>query len=508
MKKIISISFFLLTLVLVWSCNKIGNYPGAVVSPYISIYDVKDQFKGTDVTLTKDKLFGSSKITGVVVSDHSSKNMPAGLLVIQDKRRLSELRGISINVGTDAANYVPGDSLIVDIEGGILKRDNGIMQITGVSTSKIVKVSSGNALPINRVPSNLILANPDKYEGTLVVIVKAGFNPLPTPTDVLSGDKMLNDGFADLTLHTETTATFASNKAPFLANFYGIVFNKIVNDNQLQPQLRMRSSADAVILSSTINVSPVIITGFISDVSGSDGNYEYIQMMATQDINFATTPYSVIVTNNANASVPTGFPANGWATGNMRTYKLNLNSGTAAKGSFFYVGGTGKLINGSGSTNIASANWIKAYNYTTTDGEGFGLKTSGLFANSGNASGLAVFSGTTVSATSVPVDVLFVATGGSLYTTTPSNMGYRICNTDWYDIKNPITLVDQPFYRAGSNTINMAYTTADLGYFYKMGGEYSVSLGRWMKARAQNNILLTKTSTLSEIEGTGSTILK
>jgi hypothetical protein len=54
----------------------------------------------------------------------------------------------------------------------------------------------------------------------------------------------------------------------------------------------------------------------------------------------------------------------------------------------------------------------------------------------------------------------------------------------------------------------MSYTTADLGYFYKLGGEYNVALGRWMKARAQNNILLTKTSVLSDIEGAGSTVLK
>jgi hypothetical protein len=262
------------------------------------------------------------------------------------------------------------------------------------------------------------------------------------------------------------------------------------------------------ILSSSINVTPVIITGFISDVNGGDGNYEYIQLMATQDINFATTPFAVVVTNNANASVPTGFPANGWATGGMRTYKMNLSTGAAAKGTFFYVGGTGKLINGASSTNISSLNWIRSFNYTTTDGDGFGTKTGGLFANSGNASGLAVFSGTTVTATSIPLDVLFVATGGSLYTTTPTPQGYRIGNTDWYDVKNPITLVDQPFYRAGSNTLNMSYTTADIGYFYKLGGEYNVALGRWMKARSQTNVLLTKTSAVTEIEGTGSTILK
>ncbi len=80
-------------------------------------------------------------------------------------------------------------------------------------------------------------------------------------------------------------------------------------------------------------------------------------------------------------------------------------------------------------------------------------------------------------------------------------------NTDWYDIVNPITLEEQPFYRSGSNTLNMSYTSADIGYFYKLGGEYNVTLGRWMKARSQTNVLLTKQSQLSEIEGEGATKL-
>lgn len=102
---------------------------------------------------------------------------------------------------------------------------------------------------------------------------------------------------------------------------------------------------------------------------------------------------------------------------------------------------------------------------------------------------------------------MFVATCGSLYSAGPPERGYRIANTDWYDIKNPITLQDQPFYRSGSNTLSMSYTPADLGYFYKLGGEYNVTLGRWMKARTQTNVLLTKQSGLSEIEGAGSTKL-
>lgn len=504
MKNNIFYSILLLSFVAVAGCKKDGNYPGGVVSPYVAIYDVKDQYKGADLTLTSSTLFGSSKITGVVVSDHSGKNLPSGLLVIQDRRRLNELRGISINIGTDAEKYVPGDSVVVNVEGGVLTRENGILQIKGLTNSNITKVSSNNPIPANRVPASSVLANPDKYESTLIVAVKAGFNPLPAQGDVLKGDKLMNDGFGDLTLHTEANATFANVAAPFLANFYGIVFNTQAS-GKLTPQLRMRTANDRVVLSSSINLTPIIISGFISDVSGGDGNYEYIQFIATRDIDFAATPFSVVVTNNANASVPTGYPANGWATGNMRTYKINITSGTAKKGTLFYVGGTNKLINGASSTNISSANWVRTLNYTTTAGDGFGAATSGLFANSGNASGLAVFAGTNVTATSVPVDVLFVSNGGSLYTTTPTPMGYRICSNDWYDEVNPITLQEQPFYLSGSNTIMMTYTTADLGYFYKMGGEYNITLGRWMKARTQTNVLLTKSSTLADIEGDGVT---
>jgi hypothetical protein len=441
-----------------------------------------------------------------VVSDHSGKNLPAGLLVIQDSRRLSRLSGISVSIGADAASYVPGDSVIINVEGGVLERVNGIQQITGVPASAVTKVSSGNVIPVNRVPASMILANPEKYENTLVALVKAGFNPLPAAGDVLAGDKILNDGFGDIPLHTEATATFANNPAPFLANFYGIVFSKTVSGKSV-PEVRLRTGNDVVILSSVISVSPVILTGFISDVVGSDGNYEYLQFMATRDINFATTPFSVVVNNNAGTATPTGVPANGWATGGMRTYKLNLTSGTAAKGTFFYVGGTNKMINGAASTSIAGVNWIKAFNYTTTDGDGFGTKTTGLLANSGNASGIAVFEGTNVTVGSTPVDVIFIGSNGTIYTAGPPEKGYRITNTDWYDTKNPITLQEQLYYRSGSNTLNMSYSPSDIGYFYKLGGEYNVTLGRWMKARFQTNVPLTKTSVISEIEGAGVTKL-
>lgn len=507
MKKILFYSVVLLGMASMWIGCKEDNYPGGMVSPYIPLYDLRNIYKGADVTLNSDNMFGSTKITGVVVSDHSGGNMPEGLLVVQDKRRLQQLRGISIALGDAAAGYVPGDSVIVTVEGGVLQRVNGILQISGIPATAVTKVSSGNTIDPNRVGSSFILADPDKYESTLVAIVKGGFDPLPVAGDTYSGDKVLNDGFADITLHTEPSATFANNtNLPISANFYGIIFNTLADDGTLVPQHRIRTAADVVVLSAVIEIAPIIITGWMGDVKGGDGNYEYMQFMATRDINFAATPFSVVTTNNAGATNPTGFPSQGWATGagatsgNSRTYKFNLTSGTVSKGEFFYVGGSTKMINGSGSTSMASSKWIRSFNYSTTNGDGFGLKTSGLFANSGNASGFAVFQGTTVTAATKPIDVIFIGAGGSLFSE-GNEAGYRIANTDFYDVVDPITLESQPFYRQGSNTLNFMYLPSDVGYFNKLGGIYNPKLGKWVKARTQSGIILEKTSTIEEIEG-------
>jgi hypothetical protein len=504
MKKTIIYIFPLLILAFLWGCKK-DNYPGGNISPYIAIFDIRNMYKGQDVTLTTDNMFGSNKLAAMVVSDHSGGNMPEGLLIVQDARRLAELRGIAIPLGAAAADYVPGDSLIISVEGAVLKKVDGMLQITGIQPSDITKVSSGNFIPVNRIPNNLILANPGKYESTLGVIVKGGFDPLPAPTDVLAGDLVLNDGFGEIMLHTEASATFADSSLKVMANYTGIIFNSVGGDGQPVPHLRLRKGGDVTELSAVIEIAPAVITGFISDVKGGDGNYEYVQLMATRDIDFAATPFAVVVTNNANASTPTGYPSKGWATGGMRTFKFSLSSGRAAKGSFFYVGGAGKTINGSGSTSMSGQNWIRSFDYTKNNGDGFGNMTGGLFANSGNACGVALFADSAVTVNSVPVDVIFVSTGGSLSNGTN---GYRIANTDWYDLRNPITLENQPFYRDGSNTLCLVYNTADLGYFNMLGGEYDPVLGRWMRARTQNNVLLTKQSAITEIEGEGATKLR
>ena len=506
---------------LVWIGCKKSNYPGGVIGDYVPLYDLRNLYKGTDVTLTDENMFGSGSITGVVISDHSGNNLPAGLLIIQDRRRLGLIRGISIPIGPEAAKYVPGDSVGIKVAGAVLKRVDGILQITGVSPSAVTKLASKVAIPPNRVGSSFILAKPNDYESTLVAIVKAGFEPALSSDATYGGDKIINDGFDNFTLHTEKNATFASSGGlNFNGNYYGIIFNTVGTNGQLKPHQRMRTIKDAVALSSVPDIASAIITGYMADAEGGDGNYEYMQFMATRDIDFAVTPFSVVVTNNAGASTPTGvFPIKGWATGAdalitpaglvARTYKFNLTSGKVSKGEFFYVGGSAKMINGSKSKSIASSKWIRSKDYTVAipagapagNGDGFGLYTTGLFANSGNASGFAIFEGTTIDVNSAPIDVIFIGSGGSLYNA-PS-VGYKIANTDFYDKINPITLAPQPYYRSGENTLSFNYQLpADQGFWNKLGGVYNPALGKWMKARSQSNIDLNTSSTIEDIEGT------
>ncbi len=147
MKSFITYLLLSVSILSIFSCQKAinaingdyGNYPGGTISPYISILDIKNLYKGHDVTLSTENMLGSTSIAAVVVSDHRENNLPDGLLVVQDARRLSQLRGISIPLGADAAKYVTGDSVIIDVRGGVLKRVDGILQLTAITDEKIKK---------------------------------------------------------------------------------------------------------------------------------------------------------------------------------------------------------------------------------------------------------------------------------------------------------------------------------------------------------------------------------
>ncbi len=480
-------------------CKRDNDYIPVAVSPYISNFDLRNLFKNTDLVLNTETLGGANFIKGVVVSDYSANNMPSGLLVIQNSRvagnAIDSLRGIAINLGSEASKYVPGDSVHVKITDATLTRANGILQLTGVIPSNIEKKASGRRIILRAVTAGALASRPGFYESTLVTVSKGKMDPAPVNGDTNAGNKTINDGFGTLTVHTEAGATFANQKPIPFADFTGIIFNTTAGI-----QLWPRTANDIFPLAEIIP-SPLIITGYLTDPSGSDANYEYIQFKATRDINFATTPLSIVTCNNAGILAA---PNTGWAFGGVRTYKFNINSGTVKKGQFCYVGAN-KNIWGAGSTDISNGVWIASKQYSTVNGDDFGTATTNLLANSGNVAGVAVFAGLTVTAESVPLDVIMYGGGGTVYSAGPPEVGYRITNTDQYStIQNRVTV---PFYGAGTNTKRFGLPTT-AGAFTMLGGVYNAKDGTWPTGRAAKFIIMSATATLSSIEeATGFTTL-
>ena len=507
MKKSI-IHILLVFVSLTWySCEEktdADSYP----SPIINVETVRRLYKGTDIILNNSNLDGAKQIVGIVISDHANKNVPEGLVVLQSRRQPSKIRGINLLIGASAANYLPGDSIVVNIDGAILGRENGSLQIKNLSEQSISKISSDNIPAIQTITVDNLNKNPGFYESTLIRIYGCTFNRVFG--EDYAGDKNFHDGgVSTVQLHTEQTAVFANENLPKRAVTTGIVFLQGNND---QPNIQVWPRAFGEMVSTGVDVdpniplgkTPVIITGFLTDPTGSDGNYEYVQFMATQDIDFEMTPFSMVTCNNAGAT-GTSHPTQGWATGGTKTYKFNLTSGTVAKGNYFYVGAN-KKIWGANSTDISAANWITSVMYMDVDGADFGTKTTGLLANSGNPAGIAIFVGTTVNESSYPVDVIFYGgANGDIYTAGPPELGYRIADTDSYSIKHPTTNADQSFFRKGNNTSRFAFPAATS--FAKLGGVYNATLQKWTTVRTLTNVSLGSTSTIADLE-TGNGITK
>ena len=127
------IIFYIVAIVVIcgtWmGCKRDSDYIGITFSPYISNFDLRKLFKGSDLLLSDENLGGANFIKGIVVSNQTGGNIPTGLLLVQNSRiagnGIDSLRGIAFNVGVEAAKYMPGDSVHVRITGSTLKRVNG-----------------------------------------------------------------------------------------------------------------------------------------------------------------------------------------------------------------------------------------------------------------------------------------------------------------------------------------------------------------------------------------------
>lgn len=515
MKQGIYYLLLLTVIVLSVSCEK-HDYAEGTLSPLTSVEDLRALYQGTDVTVKKSDLMEATQITGVVISNPDSGNVASGIVVLQNTRR-NKTRGIILAL-PNAANYKSGDSLLVTAEGGVLKRVNGALQLTGLSDAAISKISAGNRTNVRSVSSYNINIKSDEYESTLVKVTSGTVNPAPIPGDMLAGDKVVVNGADSIMLHTEPAASFAGTQLPAGASFTGIVFISEAVAGTRILQLWPRTSEDITDRLAPVDPNgpklgkfPVVITGFVNDAKGADGNYEYFQFLATRDIDFEQTPMSVVTCTNAGGAAPYAgtAPAGGWATGGGRTYKFNLNTGSVKKGEFFYVGGSNKKINGPNTTDISGAKWIRSIAYVTNDGDGFGDKSGGLLPNSGNAGGIAIFEGLNIKETSIPVDaILFGGSGATTIYNAIANTGYRVADGDHYHAVDAATGTAQPFFFQGTNSYVIPHQSpADQGIFVKLGGNYDTTTKTWTVPRGNTFYLMTATSVISEIETVNVTTL-
>ena len=489
-----------LLVMMISSCKQEPDYLVSTPSPFISNLDLRKLYRGSEVTLTKQLTREATLVAGQVTSDHSGKNLPEGLLFIQNLRPVSasidSIRGMAFNIGAAAAQFLPGDSVHISIEGGILKRVNGILQITGLSVENVKRVASNIKPIMTPVSAITMLAKPENFEGLLGVVYNSNFDP-NIGVEKIEGVKIFNEGSGNLEMNVNASASFKAEFLPYSANIMGIV---IPSATTAVPQIWPRVKSDFVATSIVVDPSvplgpnPAIITGYFADPDGTDANYEYIQLMATQDLDFRQKPFSLFTTNNAGASTPTGLPLGGWATGGLRTYKFNITRGTVAKGTFFYVGGY-KVISGAGSTDISQANWVVSKLYSNAEGDdAIGDKTANLLANSGNAAGAAIFPTTKVDLNTVPSDVMFFAGAG---TVVDSKVGYAICDNDYYKRYNGNTF--QPFYRQGTNIDKVAANPTAAQFTY-LGGLYDASTKTWTTKRVGKIVAVPKLSELRVIQ--------
>jgi hypothetical protein len=165
----------------------------------------------------------------------------------------------------------------------------------------------------------------------------------------------------------------------------------------------------------------LLISEIFTDHASNDSPFEFVELVATRAINFASTPYTVIFCNN-NAA-----PANGWVGGTTKTYAFALTSGSVTPGQVIYVGG---------SSMLPLTNQIRVINTGTNGGDG-GIGSAvaaGVLGNGGaSCDGVAVFNVAvaSINASTVPIDAIFFGDAvGAAYISAGS--GYQLPINDAY----------------------------------------------------------------------------
>ena len=229
----------------------------------------------------------------------------------------------------------------------------------------------------------------------------------------------------------------------------------------------------------TAKSQSLVISEIFVNPAGTDSCKEFVELVATQSINFANTPYSVIVCNNGTSTV------RGWKEGKAITYAFEITSGTVKQGDIVYVGGSCMKING---TKLRTIN-----NMTTAGDGGIGqANSSGVFGNGGtSADGVAIFdlSLSKIDSTTAPIDALFYGSAFGTSINAAGAAGYQLPSNDLF---------------TGGKLSSTSYLVADPGANYIVAsGTFSTALGKFSSKRTHTSTTTSATDGATDIKFAG-----
>lgn len=235
------------------------------------------------------------------------------------------------------------------------------------------------------------------------------------------------------------------------------------------------SSIIACLLLSSIAMaqgSGLVIQRFLAKPAGTESPYEFVELVATRNIDFSTERYTVVFCDAKDASTA------GWPQGGVFTYGFEIpaTAGTVTAGTLIYVGGSSLTVNGT------SCFYGRQINYATNTGDGFGnASTTGVLGNGGShADGLAVFNvaAASISGTSVPVDAVFFGTAVG-----NAAGKFKVPANDMY--------AGGTFGTGTGNGTLAPDPSGTSPYVYVTGGTFNTVTGNWDVARswAKNGVV-------------------
>ena len=218
----------------------------------------------------------------------------------------------------------------------------------------------------------------------------------------------------------------------------------------------------------TTGHAQLLISEYLANPSGTDSPFEFVELIAAEDIDFSITPYSVVFSDNGTAN------ASGWIAGGALTYGFSITAGFVTRGDVVYVGGSSMAPTGTK---------LRTIDTLTVPGDRFGDPRSGVLGNGGNnADGIAVFNVGIDSLTpaTVPIDTIVFGTAAGNAVVSGGAEGYQLAVNDHY---------------AGGKLQSDSFLAPDPpgGEFTVLSGIYDYSSGSWLDPRS-----FTLTPTLSD----------